>query len=236
MTAQLPLGLAFEVNFTFDNFLLTNGNNKTRLAHAGLVQLADANPAEPLAPVVLWGQSGGGKTHLLQACCQQAADNGLSLAYLPLDQLQQLGPGVLENQEQQDLICIDQLEVVQSQPEWESALFTLFNRVRERQSRLLVAGRNPPSAATRDDLSSRLAWGITIELPATEDENKAQILQQRANTLGLELADEATSYLLQRAPRGMHELMALLNQLDQASLASQRRLTVPLIREVLAST
>ncbi|MCG2633678.1 MAG: DnaA regulatory inactivator Hda [Gammaproteobacteria bacterium] len=235
MNTQLPLGLKLEVGFTFDNFHISPENSKTRLARDSLVQLAAEEIRHPQMPVFLWGQSGSGKTHLLQACCQQAADHELTLAYLPLDQLLATGSGVLESFEQQTLICIDQLDAVQGKPEWEGALFTLFNRTVESGGRLVVAGHNPPSAMARRDLATRLAWGITVELLPPADDQKAGILQQRATTLGLQLSDEAAAYLLQRAPRDMHNLMQLLDHLDHASLATQRRLSVPLIREVLAA-
>jgi len=231
VSAQLPLELRLQRGHTFANFQVGGGNS--HLAQERLRQLAVGAAPDPVTPLFLWGLAGSGKTHLLQACCRQASDSGHSIAYLPLDQLQTLGPGVLENLEQRQLICIDQLEVVAGQAPWEGALFTLFNRIQEAGSNLVVAGRKPPSTLTRTDLSSRLASGVTIELPAPNETALRQILHHRAATLGLQPGEEAVTYLLQRTRRDLHSLMALLERLDRASLVTQRRLTVPLIRQVL---
>ena len=157
--------------------------------------------------IYLWGEPGSGCSHLLQAW-QSAAPAGECHA---VDQVDSLG----------DTAQID--------------LFNLYNRARAGECRLLVAGRLPPARlALRDDLKSRLAWGLGFEILALSDQEKRAALKTHGAGRGMQLSDEMLDYLLTRAPRDMPSLIALVDALDRHSLEAQRSVTLPLLRELLS--
>lgn len=185
------------------------------------------------AVIYLYGPSGSGKSHLLQASCHASAGNAV---YLPLTELRQYPANeVLHGVEGLARVCLDDIQVVLSDPEWELALFNFYNRARERGCRLVVAGDAAPRVlpVALADLRSRLAWGIVYHLEPGDDDEKAAILQFRAQRRGLALPPGVASYIVGRAPRAMEQLLEVLDQLDRASLAEQRALSIPFVKQVL---
>lgn len=222
--AQLPLRIGLRDSATFANF--SPGANAA-VCHT--LQQAQ----EPF--VYVWGAAGSGKSHLLQAACHAVTEAGGTAIYLPLSEPEGIVPAMLEGMEQMTLVCLDDLQAVSGDPEWEQALFHLYNRLRDSGNRLIAAADAPPAALGVDlaDLISRLGWGPVYQLQPPSDEEKAAALQLRAANRGMELPAEVARYLMQRAPRDMHALFALLDQLDERSLAAQRKLTIPFVREII---
>ena len=183
----------------------------------------------------LWGPSGSGKSHLLQACCQ---DVNLiqSAIYLPLTLLKEWGPQSIEGLEEQTLICIDDINVIAKERAWEEALFHLYNKIRDMEkSILIIAANQSPTTLPLElaDLRSRLSWGLVIQLMELNDEDKISTLKQCALKRGFDLPESVGQFLLNRCSRNMHDLHHLLNQLDDASLAAQRKITIPFVKEIL---
>jgi DnaA family protein len=185
--------------------------------------------------VYLWGSRGCGKTHLLQAACHLVANHGGTPVYVPLQQKEEFSPEVLQGLEDLSLVAIDDVQAVAAHGKWEEALFYLYNRVRERGSRLVVAGNTSPAGLglTLPDLSSRLAWGLVFQIQTLNDNDKTTALKMRAEHRGFDLPDEVAQYLLRRCSRDMQSLFDLLDQLDIASLAEHRRLTIPFVRNII---
>jgi DnaA-homolog protein len=115
------------------------------------------------------------------------------------------------------------------------ALFNLYNRIRDAGKLLLVAAVIGPRElpVKLPDLASRLQWGLTLQVHSLDDQDKQQALQLRARARGLELSDEVAHFIIQRLPRDMNELFWQLNRLDHASLAEQRKLTIPFVKKIL---
>jgi len=182
----------------------------------------------------LFGPSGTGKTHLLQAACRSATDLGTAAVYLPLGQ-PGLEPEVLDELERADLVALDDLQSVAGQEQWEHALFGLYNRLREAGRRLLVSANKPAAEMPikLPDLRSRLAWGPGYRLRPLAEADCERLLLQSARRRGLQLGNDAVNYILRRCPREPRHLLALLDKLDKATLSRKRRPTLPLIRELL---
>lgn len=114
------------------------------------------------------------------------------------------------------------------------ALFNRINEARERGTTVLAAGNAPPAQlALREDLRSRLGWGLVYQVKALTDAEKALYLRAEGERRGLTLTDEVVWYLLTHVRRDMPSLEALLAHLDRYALARQRRITLPLVREAL---
>jgi len=230
---QLSLGVSLNDDATFDNFYAPPGSPNAEIVAALRSQLASAS--EPF--IYLWGSAGCGLTHLLQAACHHAHTLNKSFQYFPLRDLAGYAPQELfAGLETLDFICLDGLDLVIERPDWELALFHLYNNLRDAGKLLLVAAVQGPRElpVQLPDLASRLQWGGTFHVQTLKDEQKQQALQFRAKARGLELNDEVAAYIIQRLPRDMNELFWQLNRLDHASLAEQRKLTIPFVKKILS--
>lgn len=223
---QLPLGIRLRPEATFDGFV--PGYN------AEVVATLRESFDQPRS-LYLWGGAGSGKSHLLQAVCHDAAQRGIGVVYLPLAQAQELAPEMLEGLELLPRICVDDIQAIAGQADWEQALFHLYNRVRERDGGLVIAGAAPVAALGLElpDLGTRLAWDLVFQLQPLDDDALQQALRLRAQALGMELNEEVAAYMLRRCVRDVSVLFALLERLDRESLSAQRRLTIPFVREFL---
>jgi DnaA family protein len=224
---QLPLGIRLREGATFANYYPGGNRDAVQILRASLGAAGEF--------IYLWGGAGTGKTHLLQAVCQLDAAQARPLAYLPLRELSAFSPELLEGVESLPLVIVDDIDAVAGRADWEAGLFHLYNRIRERNGRLFMAGSHSPAAAgiVLPDLRSRLAGGIVLQLRALDDREKAEALRLQARQRGMEMPEDVAAYLLRRCPRDMTALFKLLDVLDQASLAAQRKLTIPFVKEVL---
>lgn len=187
--------------------------------------------------LLLQGAPGSGKTHLAMACCATAEAAGRHAAYLALGSARGRVGAAAEGLHDADLVVLDQLDAIAGARVDEEALFDLHNRVRDAGKPLLYAARHGPAAMplALPDLRSRLAQCILVVLPAPDDTLRAAVLRQRARARGLVLEDAVINWLLHRTGRELGALVGLLDRLDLASLAAQRRVTVPFLRRVLES-
>lgn len=225
--SQLALNMQLRDDATLASFLVAP-------EHEALLAALRAQAEGTGEPAVyLFGAEGSGKSHLLQATCHLAPANS---SYLPLAELRTLpAADLLSGLEAQGLVCIDDLDHVAGDPVWEEALFHLYNRARDSGCRLLFgAGASPRQLPlTLPDLRSRLGWGPVFQLSSPDDADKQAILRFRARCRGFEMSVDVARFLVGRAPRGLDALIILLDQLDARSLADQRALTVPFVKQVL---
>jgi DnaA family protein len=157
------------------------------------------------AIVYLWGEPGSGRSHLLRAAAR----------------------------ENPALVVADDVERLDAPDQ--QALFVAINAARDGQAPVLAAGAAAPAGlALREDLRTRLGWGLVYQLKPLTDREKAMHLRAEAGRRGLRLTDEVVSYLLHHLPRDIASLNGVLEVLDRRSLAEQRPVTLPLIREALS--
>lgn len=226
---QLPLSIDLRDDCILETFYA--GDN-----HQVLEQIKQTAQGQGEQFIYLWGREGVGRSHLLQGACHWAGHHGIPAVYLPLLDLSQRDPAKLvEGLERLGLVCIDDVDNICGKTAWEEALFYLFNRLRSANHRLIVAANVPPKslALKLADLQSRFAWGMTYQIQPLDDEQLLAALQLRAKQRGLELSKDVGVFLIRRFARDMPHLYALLEQLDKASLAAQRRLTIPFVKSIL---
>jgi DnaA-homolog protein len=226
---QIPLGVRLPDRAVFASFL--PARNAQALEH--IAQLASGGVA---GLTWLCGASGSGKTHLLQAACAAASERRRA-GYVPLAEVAPLGVGVLEGLPQLQCLCLDEVDKVVGQSGWELGIFGLLRELEESGGQLLLSAQAPPALLSwaLPDLGSRCAAGTVFQLRVLDEDEQRAALQLRARLRGLELPEETWQWLRKRFPRDMRSLYQLLDTLDEAALAAQRRLTVPFIREVLRS-
>ena len=229
---QLPLGVRIPDRAVFQSFL--PAKNLQALEHA--IRVAEGGVS---GATWICGPVGVGKTHLLQAVCAQAdagGGGGGRAGYFPLAELASLGVGVLEGLTTSlDCVCIDDIDRVVGELEWEHALFGVLRETLEKDGRLVVSAKAPPALLPwkLPDLGSRFTAAAIFQLRELDESEQQAALQLRARVRGFELPDDTSRWLQRRFPRDMGTLYQLLDTLDEAALIAQRRLTIPFIRSVL---
>lgn len=207
-SGQLALDLIQPLTPSLDNFVVGRNAEAVEALRATLQGQGERF-------VYLWGEPGAGRSHLLQALVQAGARQGGTFdadanLYVADD--------------------VDRYDEVQQQ-----ALFVLLNEVRAQAgARIVAAGNAPPARlALRNDIRTRLGWGLVYQIHGLSDEEKARALSAHGASRGLALAPDVIAYLLTHLPRDMRTLVAILDALDAYALARRRAVTVPLIREWL---
>lgn len=227
MSEQIPLHFEFQADKTFATFYPG--------AHAEIVaHLKNTAAGYGERQIFLWGDRGSGKSHLLQACCQEAHRQQHSSFYLDLA-ASLPGPEILEGLDEFDLICLDNIETIAGHGDWEHALFHFYNRSRENAHHLIIGSLLPPGELpiALPDLKTRLAWGLTLHLQPYSEQDKIALLAFKAKQLGFEVPPQVARFLLSHYARDLPSLWTLLDELDRETLAAKRKLTVPFIKHVL---
>jgi DnaA family protein len=212
---QLLLEIAPDWTPTLDNFV--SGQNVELLEW-----LRQALLGEGERSLYLWGEAGSGKSHLLQAVIGAARELGLAADYAA-GQVPQAAA----------VIAVDDVDTLDAAAQIK--LFALYNQMRESGGLLLLSGPAAPMQLTlRDDLRTRLGWGLVYQVQGLSEAEKAQALRRHAAARGLELPPEVIQYLLRHGRRDLPALLAALDALDEHCLRLKRAPSVPLLKETLS--
>ena len=225
---QLPLALKLREGIDFDAFVA--GGNGVLVDELRKLAAGDCD-----SPVFLWGETGSGRTHLLEATVREALAGGGSACLLPAAEIRGLGPEVLDGMEHFGLLAIDDLDLLAGRKGWDEALFHLYNRCRDAGGGLLFAAAAAPAALDfiLPDLSSRLAAGPVFRVQPLGEEALVELVSRRAARRGLRISAEVAGYLVARAERRPAALMQVLEVLDHEAMVQRRRITVPFVRQVM---
>jgi DnaA family protein len=218
---QLVLDLTPEPVSAFDTFI-ADRNREVIAALTG---------EEPERFVYLWGEAGSGKTHLLKAWIAHAESLGRASIYLD-GQTETLPDFAREA----SFIAVDHVDALD--PDSQITLFSIYNSLKESgDGHLLMAGRQPPMLApVRDDLRTRLGWGLVFEVKGLSDEDKLAALSRHAALRQLAIPEDVYRYLLNHWRRDLASLTRMIDMLDRYSLAMRRPITVPLVKNILQTT
>lgn len=222
--AQLPLGLPTPPAQRLETFVRPPPG-----AMDALRALASDSRSDWL---YVEGAHGSGKTHLLLAACAYADSIGRLAAYVPLGLGDATVRELSQGMETYDLVTLDDVHLLAGQREQEIALFDLHNRLRDAGKSLIYAAEAAPGQLQWGlaDLHSRLNACTRIPLSILDDTGRAEVLRARAEQRGLELEQASIDWLLKHTERDLGSLTATLDGLDRASLAAQRRITIPFLR------
>ena len=228
-TAQLPLHFVLSRGRRFANFEATPEN--AELVDAVRRFAADGAPGR----VLVVGDAGSGKSHLLEAASAEASAGGDAVAFAPMREWSSQDVDAVRGLGRSALVCIDDVDAIAGNRAWEEALLALVEEAASWRARVLVsAGAMPPGIPfALADLRSRLSAATPYRLRELDDEGRARALRRHASARGIELPDDVLGYVLTRHRRDMPSLVALLDRLDYHSMARQRRLTVPFVRGLI---
>lgn len=230
-TRQLPLALRYPPDQRFETCV---GIVPEALAQLRALAAGDDGSG---TRVYLAGPAGTGKTHLSLATCAAAEAAGRRAAYLPLQAAAGRMRDALDALERATVVALDGVDAIAGNRDDEVALFDFHNRARTAGVSLLYAGRAAPDglALALPDLRSRLSQCARIVLTPLDDDGRREVLRERARRRGLSVDPAALEWLMRRVGRDLGGLARLFDRLDKASLAAQRKLTVPFLREVLGA-
>jgi DnaA-homolog protein len=230
MTQQLLLQLAPPPAPTLDNFV--PGRNGAALQ--ALRDIAQCAGGERF--VYLWGEPGSGRSHLLRGLARAASGGkGLYVCETAGGSMAEDNVTSVDHVTSVDIvIALDDVQGFSAGGQ--ITLFDLYNRVRASAGALVASGDAAPAQlALREDLRSRLAWGLAFQLHPLSDAEKAAALRAHAHARALDLPEDIVAYLLRHARRDMASLIGILDALDRYSLEQKRPVTLPLVRDALES-
>jgi len=241
---QMALPLGIHAEQTFDSFHVSGDN---AIAVASVQALVQGRSDD--SQLFLWGEEGAGKSHLLTAACHAASENGLRVAYLPGEYLNDAD--ALLGVEACDILCLDDVHEISSPVDNEAntkigasantntsaeeSLFHAMNRCRESGTRVLISANVELEDLSVElaDLKTRLQWGPAFQVGVLQDEALYNALEQLLMARDLDWNDDVVPYMLKRFPRDVGALRRFVMKLDEASMQAKRRITIPFLKTVL---
>tara|TARA_B100002019_G_scaffold172676_1_gene149252 strand:+ start:277 stop:963 length:687 start_codon:yes stop_codon:yes gene_type:complete len=194
--------------------------------------LKDTNFSDDL---FIYGTKESGKTFLLQALCNSYSSMSKSSLYIPLNKVMNYGVEIFESLENMNLICVDDIEEAISKIEWEKAIFNLINKALISKSRLILSSSQDLKSLNfaLPDLESRIRKIQSFELYPINDKDIFDALKYISKLTSINLGDKEAKYLLTYSQRNISNLVQILESLDQLSMEMKRKITIPLIKEVI---
>ncbi len=225
---QISLDISLNDNKTFENYYVS-GNEQVFADIENLIQDSQVKI------LYLWGGTGCGKSHLLQAAQNQELEKGRNVYYLPFSSVKNYPVSVLDGLETADLVCLDEIEQVVGLQEWEEAIFHLLNRIWGEGNKVFVAAKKNVHELDikLPDLESRLSWGLNSRIIPLDDSGKLKCIQFRSKLRGFEIPETVGLYLIKRLPRDMQQLFDFLDLIDKESLVAKRKITIPFVKSLL---
>ena len=219
---QIALDIGLATGPTLDSYFA--GCNEPALRH---LQLWAGSPTRSPVPTYLWGESGSGKTHLLQAVEHSLREQGASAGWLDasVHEPPEFNPAW-------SVVLLDDVHLYTAVQQ--HAAFNWFVNAQTHQRGVLAAGLLPPAdLQLREDLRTRLGWGHVFHLQVLDEPARRAVLRQEADARGVFLGDEVMDFMLTRFSRDLGSLVGLLGQLDGYALQTKRAITIPLIKSML---
>ena len=232
-SSQLSLGVTLKPQQQLGNFCFSGAP-----ALAKTVELLLANVQAD--SIYVFGAEGVGKSHFLQGCVLQAQEIGCEAVHISCKELVNI-PSYQANEclaglDNNDLLCVDDIDCLVADNHWAQAWFHLYNKFMQRGNRLVISATSNPRNidCNLNDLRSRLQLANVFQLSALDEADSGRLLQAKAKQKGLQLSDDQVAYIFSRSPRGLNNVLAVLDLLDAASWNEKRRITIPFIKQVMA--
>jgi DnaA family protein len=232
-SSQLTLGVTLNTQQQLSNFCFSGAPALAQTVDQVLLN-------EQADSLYVFGAQGVGKSHFLQGCVLKAQEMGFEAVYISCKELVKIpahkATECLLGLENNGLICVDDIDSLVANSHWAQAWFHLYNRLMQQGNHLVVSATDNPRTIDchLNDLRSRLQLANVFQLSALGESASGQLLQAKAKQKGLQLTDEQVAYIFSRSPRGLANVLAVLDLLDAASWHEKRRITIPFIKQVMA--
>jgi chromosomal replication initiator protein len=240
-----PTRPAFDMSqkYTFDSFVIGSSN---RFAHAAALAVAEA-PAQAYNPLFIYGGTGLGKTHLLQAVGQYVGEHSkkLSVRYITSetfmnDFINSLRDKRIEGFKQRyrtyDLLLIDDIQFLEHKERIQEEFFHTFNSLYEAGRQIVISSDRPPReiSTLEERLRSRFEWGLITDIQPPDLETRIAILRKKVKTDGIHVPDpQVLTFIAGRVSTNIRELEGALTRVVAFSSLTARPMTVELAQDVL---
>ena len=183
----------------------------------------------------LYGIKKSGKSFLLQSVCNFYDSKNKSSLYVPISDVKKYGISFMDSLDNLDVICIDDIDLINSNKEWEIAIFNLINDCLISKCRLIFSSALNPSSIKFDlkDLISRIKKMDHVELFPISKDKLNDAINFICNLRSINLGEKEINYLVTHSKRNISDLINIINKLDKTSMQLKRKITVPLIKEVI---
>jgi chromosomal replication initiator protein len=236
-------GGSMSLKYTFDLFVIGSSN---RFAHAAALAVAEA-PAQAYNPLFIYGGTGLGKTHLLQAVGQYVGEHGsgLTARYVTSetfmnDFINSLRDKRIEGFKQRyrnyDVLLIDDVQFFEHKERIQEEFFHTFNALYESGSQIVLSSDRPPReiATLEHRLRSRFEWGLITDIQPPDLETRITILRNKVRSDGITVTDsEVLTFIASRISTNIRELEGALTRVIAFSSLTGRPMTVELAQDVL---
>ena len=227
---QLALQIQINERASLNNFFISKNNIKTIQILKNI--LLSSNKG---AQIFIDDQDSNGKSYLLQAICNDFSNSHNSSIYIPMKEAINLDPSILQGVSQLNLICIDDIELINNYGKWQIALFNLINECYEKESILLLSGSINKLEAI-PDLVSRIKKMEILKLEAINDDELLKATKAISKNLNIEISQKNMNYLINNSKRDIKTIFRTLSQLEKESLERKKSIGLNLIKEVIQNS
>ena len=227
---QLALQIQINERASLNNFYVSKKNNKTIQILKNILLGSDKG-----VQIFIDDLGSNGKSYLLQAICNDFSNSNNSSIYIPMQEAIKLDRSILEGVSELNLICIDDINLVNRQREWEIALFNLINECYEKECFLLLSGSINKLEAI-PDLVSRIKKMEILRLEAINDDELLEATKAISKNLNIEISDKNMNYLINNSKRDVKTIFRTLSQLEKESLERKKSIGLNLIKEVIQNS
>ena len=227
---QLALQIQINERASLDNFFISKNNNKAIQILKNILVRSNSG-----AQIFIDDLGSNGKSYLLQAICNDFSNSNNSTIYIPMQKAINLEPSILEGINDLNLICLDDIDLINNQRDWELALFNLINECYEKDCFLLLSG-SIDKLEVIPDLISRIKKMEILRLKAIDDDELLRATQAISKNLNIEISDKNMNYLINNSRRDVKTIFATLSQLEKESLERKKSIGLNLIKEVIQSS
>ena len=226
---QLALQIQINERASLNNFFVSKNNDKT------IQILKDLLNSKNGVQIFIDDLGSNGKSYLLQAICNDFSNSNNSSIYIPMHEVINLDPSILEGVSELNLICIDDVDLISKRREWEIALFNLINECYEKECLLLLSGSINKLEAI-PDLVSRIKKMEILRLEAINDDELLEATQAISKNLNIKISEKNLNYLMNNSRRDIKTIFRTLSQLEKESLERKKSIGLNLIKEVIRSS
>ena len=227
---QLALQIQKNERASLDNFFISKNNNKAIQILKNILERSNNG-----AQIFIDDLGSNGKSYLLQAICNDFSNSNNSTIYIPMQKAINLEPSILEGINDLNLICLDDIDLISNQRDWELALFNLINECYEKDCFLLLSG-SIDKLEVIPDLISRIKKMEILRLKAIDDDELLRATQAISKNLNIEISDKNMNYLINNSRRDIKTVFRTLSQLEKESLERKKSIGLNLIKEVIQSS
>ena len=227
---QLALQIQINERASLDNFFISKNNNKAIQILKNILERSNNG-----AQIFIDDLGSNGKSYLLQAICNDFSNSNNSTIYIPMQKAINLEPSILEGINDLNLICLDDIDLISNQRDWELALFNLINECYEKDCFLLLSG-SIDKLEVIPDLISRIKKMEILRLKPIDDDELLRATQAISKNLNIEISDKNMNYLINNSRRDIKTVFGTLSQLEKESLERKKSIGLNLIKEVIQSS